>query len=76
MFLVEETDHEHGISVSTLNNTTLRQCVSEELSLKKVKRVKCRKAESVFMEWFWQKQALHISVMFVRKYAVLFSRMC
>jgi hypothetical protein len=77
MFVGEENDHELGISVSTLiGHTALQQCVCEHVSLKKITTVEHRKADSVFIEWVWQKQALYPPAVHVREYVVLHSRMC
>jgi len=61
--------------VSTLiGHTALEQCICEHFSLKKITTIQHRKAESVFMEWFWQKQALYLPAVFVKEYVILHSR--
>jgi len=54
-------------------HTALEQCICEHISLKKI-TVEYRKAKSVFMEWFWQKQALYLPAVFVKEYVILHSR--
>jgi hypothetical protein len=46
----------------------------EHVSLKKITTVQYRKAESVIMEWFQQKQALYLPAVFVKEYVILNSR--
>jgi hypothetical protein len=50
-----------------IRHTALEQCICEHVSLKKITTVEYRKAESVFMERFWQKQALYVPAVFVKE---------